>query len=59
MAHFASDVESMEKVRAESAKVFQGDFEKLNLETTQELTYLSCVINEALRYNPPVARTSH
>ncbi len=59
LAHFATDPKSLKRVRNELTKVLE-DKELLDLshDDCQNLSYLSCVIQESLRYNPPGPATT-
>ena len=67
LSHFATDKESLERLRAEfeqnidtKGKTFAEVVkDNINIESLNDLSYLSNVIYEALRFNPPAANTSH
>lgn len=66
MAHFATDQESLERVRSEfdalnndkSLSIEEALKKNLTLENSSELTYMNCVLQEALRLNPSASVTS-
>ena len=58
LAHFAISPESADKVSAEFDHVVGTSFDELNIESGSELTYLSQVITEAIRWNPTAPTTS-
>ena len=62
LSHFALDHGSVKRVREEYDSVIGSagiqSFNSLTFESAQDLTYMSQVINEALRYNPPAPSNS-
>eukprot|EP01099_Mayorella_cantabrigiensis_P008808 TRINITY_DN863_c0_g1_i3.p1 TRINITY_DN863_c0_g1~~TRINITY_DN863_c0_g1_i3.p1 ORF type:complete len:371 (+),score=82.63 TRINITY_DN863_c0_g1_i3:382-1494(+) len=55
--HLVCYPEIYEKVQKEIDEVIPSDLSKLSLQDVSRLTYLNMVINETLRYTPPLWRT--
>ena len=64
ICHFATDPESLEKIRKELKEIGQASGREKVLENTMELealgdlTYLGQVTMEVLRFRPPAATSS-